>query len=122
MSKIKPFQLEDADGTTYTVMIAVPDEAEAEPDVPSSDDSDLESYGLSEMIGAPLNQAHGMIRAYTNYVIGAFKNMAGANVSEIKLKFGLMVGGNAGIPIFTEGKAEGNFEVEVTCTFPPKQS
>ncbi|MEO1592538.1 MAG: CU044_2847 family protein [Cyanobacteria bacterium J06632_22] len=120
MSKIKPFQLEDADGTTYTVMIAVPDDAD---DAPAADaDDDLESYGLSEMIGAPLNQAHGMIRAYTNYVIGAFKNMAGANVSEIKLKFGLMVGGNAGIPIFTEGKAEGNFEVEVTCTFPPQQS
>ena len=34
------------------------------------------------------------------------------------LKFGMKIGGKAGLPIFTEGTAESNFEVCVKCKFP----
>ncbi len=46
------------------------------------------------------------------------KNLAGAEVEEINLKFGMKIGGKAGLPIFTEGTAESNFEVSVKCKFP----
>ncbi|WP_205879063.1 CU044_2847 family protein [Leptolyngbya sp. BC1307] len=108
--------LEDADGTTYTVLIESANPAEL-PDV-GGVDSDRETYGLTEDIQAQLKNIHGTIRAYTWYVIGAFKNLAGAEVEEINLKFGMKIGGKAGLPIFTEGTAESNFEVSVKCKFP----
>jgi len=37
-----------------------------------------------------------------------------------KLKFGLKISGEAGIPILTKASAESNFEIEVKCKFPPK--
>jgi hypothetical protein len=36
-------------------------------------------------------------------------------VEEITLKFGLKVGGEAGVPILTKALAETNFEIEVKC-------
>ncbi|MEO1401684.1 MAG: CU044_2847 family protein [Cyanobacteria bacterium J06635_1] len=123
MSEIKPFLLEDADGTTYTVLIESQTRDDAVPSVeppvePSTDADDREEYGLTEEVKAQLKDIHGTIRAYTYYVVGAFRGMAGAKVEELNLKFGLKIGGKAGLPIFTEGSAESNFEVEVKCTFP----
>lgn len=117
MSNIQPVQLEDADGTTYTVLIESTNPAEL-PEVEENEESDRESYGLTEDIQAQLQNIHGTIRAYTWYVIGAFKNLSGAEVEEITLKFGMKIGGKAGLPIFTEGTAESNFEVSVKCKFP----
>lgn len=117
MSEIKPFLLEDADGTTYTVLI---ESQTRDDDVPTVEPSepDREEYGLTDEVKAQLKDIHGTIRAYTYYVVGAFRGMAGAKVEELNLKFGLKIGGKAGLPIFTEGSAESNFEVEVKCTFP----
>ena len=84
-------------------------------------DSDRETYSLTEDIQAQLKNIHGTIRAYTWYVIGAFKNLSGAKVEEINLKFGMKIGGKAGLPIFTEGTAESNFEVSVKCKFPSQE-
>lgn len=119
MSNIQPVQLEDADGTTYTVLIESTSLADL-PNVPETSDDDRETYGLTENIQAQLKNIHGTIRAYTWYVIGAFKNLSGAEVEEINLKFGMKIGGKAGLPIFTEGTAESNFEVSVKCKFPNK--
>jgi Pyruvate/2-oxoacid:ferredoxin oxidoreductase gamma subunit len=118
MSHIYPVQLEDADGTTYTVYI----ESTEAVDLPDSgiadEGSNRESYGLPEDIQSHIKNIHGTIRAYTWYVIGAFKKLAGVEVEEINLKFGMKIGGKAGLPIFTEGTAESNFEVSVKCKFP----
>ncbi|MBE9062352.1 CU044_2847 family protein [cf. Phormidesmis sp. LEGE 11477] len=122
MSTIQPVQLEDPDGTTYTVYIESTEPAEL-PTAPSSPSAPThsgtrESYGIGDKLRAELKDIHGTIRAYTWYVIGAFKNLSGVEVEEMTLKFGMKIGGKAGLPIFTEGTAESNFEVCVKCKFP----
>ena len=120
MSNIQPVQLQDADGTTYTVLIEATNPTElptAPTDEPVRRGGDRESYGLGDRI-PQLKNIHGTIRAYTWYVIGAFKNLSGVQVEEMTLKFGMKIGGKAGLPIFTEGTAESNFEVCVKCKFP----
>ncbi len=119
MSQIYPVLLEDADGTTYTVYI----ESTEAIDLPNADTADegsdgRESYGPVEDMQSHMKNIHGTIRAYTWYVIGAFKNLAGVEVEEINLKFGMKIGGKARVPLFTEGTAESNFEVSVKCKFP----
>jgi Trypsin-co-occurring domain 1 len=123
MTDIHPFTLQDQDGTIYTVLIEskVPQSAVPDPVIPHSDDDGYENYGPIETAKAQLHNIQGTIRAYTWYVIGAFKDMAGLEVEEVNLKFGIKIGGKAGIPIFTEGTAESNFEVEVKCKFPKPQ-
>lgn len=81
------------------------------------EDSEYESYGPKEDMIVHINKVHGIIRAYARYAIGAFKNLGGAEVEEITLKFGLKIGGKTGIPILTEGSAESNFEIQVKCKF-----
>lgn len=118
MTDIHPFTLQDQDGTIYTVLIEskVPQSAVPDSVIPHTDDD--ETYGLVDDAQAQFKAIQGTIRAYTWYVIGAFKGMAGLEVEEVNLKFGIKIGGKAGIPIFTEGTAESNFEVEVKCKFP----
>ena len=117
MSNIRPVQLEDPDGTIYTVYIESTDPAEMPTSEPTRSGG-RESYGLGESLKTELKDIHGTIRAYTWYVIGAFKKLPGVEVEEMTLKFGMKIGGKAGLPIFTEGTAESNFEVSVKCKFP----
>lgn len=119
MSAIQPVQLQDADGTTYTVYIESTSNLPEAPATKEPTRGGRESYGLGEKLKAELSDIHGTIRAYTWYVIGAFKNLPNnVEVEELTLKFGLKIGGKAGLPIFTEGTAESNFEVSVKCKFP----
>ncbi len=62
-----------------------------------------------------------MIRGYALYALGAFKDFGAAEIAEVKQKFGLKIGGKAGIPYITEGTTESNLEIEVTCKFPTSQ-
>jgi hypothetical protein len=68
-----------------------------------------------------MQQAQKMIRDYTMYALGAFKDFNTAEIEEVTLKFGIKMGGKAGIPYITEGSAESNLEIEVKCKFPNKQ-
>lgn len=65
-----------------------------------------------------LQEVHNTIRGYAKYAIGAFKNLGDAQVEKITLKFGLKVGGKAGLPILSEASGESNFEITVECKFP----
>ncbi len=58
------------------------------------------------------------IRAYTSYTLNAFKNLAVANIDKVTLKFGIEIGGEAGIPYITKGTAKSNLNIEVECSFP----
>ncbi|MBN4000858.1 CU044_2847 family protein [Nostoc sp. LPT] len=69
---------------------------------------------------ARMQQARQMIRSYTIYALSAFKDFNTAEIEEVKLKFGIKLGGKAGIPYITEGSAESNLEIEVKCKFPEK--
>ncbi|MFN7716415.1 MAG: CU044_2847 family protein [Pseudanabaenaceae cyanobacterium] len=87
----------------------------------SIDEDDAEeTYGAKEDAIEKLKEIHGAIRFYTNYAIGAFKNLGDAQVEEVNLKFGLKISGEAGIPILTKASAESNFEISVKCKFPAK--
>jgi hypothetical protein len=90
-------------------------ELPSQPVHPSEDD--WESMGAKEVAIASMQQAHKYIRFYARYVIGAFKGFAGAEIEEMNIKFGLKVGGNTGIPMLTQGKADADFEVSIKCKF-----
>lgn len=75
--------------------------------------------GLKDVVD--LGKARQVIRGYTLYVLGAFKNFAGAEIEEVNIKFGVKFTGTAGIPMITQGSAEKNVEIEVKCKFPKKQ-
>jgi hypothetical protein len=40
----------------------------------------------------------------------------------MNLEFNLKIAGKAGIPILTEGSAEGSFKIQVKCKFPEKNN
>lgn len=109
------------DGETYEIYVQ---SQTPRPEIPQSSsrstdtDDEYEEYGLAEDAIANLKAIHKAIRGYTKYAIGAFKNLSGAEVEEITLKFGMNIGGKTGIPILTEGTAAANFQIEVKCKFP----
>ncbi|MEH2082756.1 MAG: CU044_2847 family protein [Nostoc sp.] len=85
------------------------------------DDDGIEYKDVRTDAIARMQQARQMIRSYTIYALSAFKDFNTAEIEEIKLKFGIKLGGKAGIPYITEGSAESNLEIEVKCKFPEKQ-
>jgi Trypsin-co-occurring domain 1 len=60
------------------------------------------------------------IRAYTSYSLSAFKNLAIADIDKVTLRFGIEIGGEAGIPYITKGTAKSNLNIEVECSFPKR--
>jgi hypothetical protein len=121
MSEVECLAFE-ADGEIYQVDTeTVIREVETEPTDSESEDNPFdEERGLQTDAIVKMQQARQMIRAYTAYAVSAFKDFGAAEVEEITLKFGLKLGGKAGIPYITEGKAESNLEIEVKCKFPTK--
>ncbi|MEH2285122.1 MAG: CU044_2847 family protein [Nostoc sp.] len=84
------------------------------------DDDGIEYKDVRTDAIARMQQARQMIRSYTIYALSAFKDFNTAEIEEVKLKFGIKLGGKAGIPYITEGSAESNLEIEVKCKFPEK--
>ncbi|MDB9529604.1 CU044_2847 family protein [Oscillatoria sp. CS-180] len=116
MSDLKPFILEEEDGTRYSMIVEYSEYSELS--LPEPIDDDRESYGLQDEITVKLKDVHDTIRGYAKYALGAFKDLGDAQVEEICLKFNLKVSGKSGFPILAEGSAEGSFEVQVKCKFP----
>ena len=112
MSELQRFGFK-ADGEIYEVEI---DSTRSE----QSDDP-FETMGVRDDAIAQLQQARQLIRFYAMYAISAFKDFGAAEIEEVSLKFGLKMGGKAGIPYITEGSAESNLEIQVKCKFPPPQ-
>ncbi len=98
----------EADGQVYEVT-ATPQTRQ--------DDED-ETYGLREDTIAQMQRTQQMIRTCAIQTISAFHNLGIAEVQEVNLKFGVKLGGKAGLPYITEGSAESNLEISVKCTFP----
>lgn len=72
--------------------------------------------GSTDEILLKMDEVQEKVQTYANFALGAFKKLAGAEVEEINLKFGIKLGGKTGV-IFTEGSAEGSMEVSVKCKF-----
>lgn len=117
---VEAVQIQGEDGEITTIFVETrhPVVLPAPPSNFEDWSDDRESYGLTEEAIARVKDLHGTIRAYAWYAIGAFRNLGGAEVDEINLKFGLKIGGKTGVPILTEGSAEANFEISVKCKFP----
>jgi Trypsin-co-occurring domain 1 len=114
--------LEDTD-TTYDVLI------DAIPEMQLSDEDGLESYTpanprrsiqptFPSEVHVKLAEVHRTIQGYTQYAIGAFKNLSIAEVEEVTLKFNLKITAEGGIPMLASGKTESDFSIEVKCKFP----
>jgi hypothetical protein len=73
---------------------------------------------VSPEMRVKLADVHRTIQGYTQYAIGAFKNLAIAEVEEITLKFNLKITAEAGLPMIASGKTESDFSIEVKCKFP----
>lgn len=102
----------EADGETYYVT--------ANPTSPI--ENDLEQYGIQdqmqEMALVQMQKTRQLIRNCALQAVSAFRNFGAAEVQEVNLKFGVKLGGKAGIPYITEGSTESNLEISVKCTFP----
>jgi hypothetical protein len=112
--------LEDTD-TSYDVLIE---------SIPALPGNDLEGYSPNNPRGSitqptippemrvDLQKVHHTIQGYTQYAIGAFRNLAVAEVEEINLKFNIKISAEGGIPMLASGKTESDFSIEVKCKFP----
>ncbi|HEY9849982.1 MAG TPA: CU044_2847 family protein [Leptolyngbyaceae cyanobacterium] len=76
-----------------------------------------QSKGIKEDAIAKMEEVRQLIRFYTANAVTAFKDFGVAEIEEVTLKFGLKMGGKAGIPYITEGSAESNLQIEVKCKF-----
>ncbi len=116
MSQIKRIELED--GTVVMIEsdedVDFPDAKEGEP----SEEESLVSKGGMDTAVQHFKSIEGTIRDYTDHVLNAFREIAGANIDKVTLEFGIKVGGEAGIPYITKGTAESNLKISVECSFP----
>jgi hypothetical protein len=110
MSELERFAFQE-DKEVYEVTID--EAATSQEDSPFDEERGVRSDAINRM-----QQARQLIRSYAMYAVTAFKDFGAAEVEEITLKFGIKMGGKAGIPYITEGSAESNLEIEVKCKFP----
>ena len=119
MSEVQRLLVE-VEGETYEIYVEskeTPTMPEVAPNLDSDDEEESYSFQLEDA-AVKMQEANQVIRGYALYTISAFKNFGLANVEEVKLKFGMKMGGKAGIPYITEGSADCNVEIEVKFTFP----
>jgi hypothetical protein len=87
-----------------------------------SDNDEYISKGIAPIIApavrVKLEEVHHTIRGYTQYAIGAFKNLAIAEVEEVTLKFSLKISAAGGLPMIASSKTDTDFAIEVKCKFP----
>ena len=112
MSEVQRLLVEQ-DGETYEIYV----ESKTTPDITQPVDRDGRP-GRGESSFIKMQEARQMIRGYAVYALSAFKDFGAAQIEEVTLKFGLKLGGKAGIPYITEGSAESNLEIQVKCKFP----
>lgn len=66
----------------------------------------------------PFQAIERTVRDYTTYTLGAFKNLAIAEISEVNLEFGVKINATTGVPFIASGTGECNVKISVKCTFP----
>ncbi|MBD1945612.1 hypothetical protein H6F50_25220 [Coleofasciculus sp. FACHB-712] len=119
MSEVQRLLIEE-DGQKYEIYVETKSSPIMPPATAPEDYDPNQSMGFREDAVIKMQQARQMIRGYATYAISAFKDFGAAEIEEVTLKFGMKLGGSAGIPYITEGKAESNLEIEVKCKFPDK--
>lgn len=74
---------------------------------------DFERKGLTTHAHKVVDKLGDVIRAMSSTAAQALQDSAFGNVNKITLEFGIKLGGEAGIPFITNGKAEGSVNVKV---------
>lgn len=117
MSQVQRLLIEE-EGERYEIFVETKTSANLSDPSPSGSVRSGEK-GVVEDTIVKMQDARRMIRGYALYALAAFKGGLGtAKVEEVTLKFGLKMGGKAGVPFVTEGTTEANLEISVRCTFP----
>jgi len=114
MPKLQSIRLDD--GTV--IYIDAEEGIEADPSGPISGERSPAAKGGPGSVVARFQSMQGTIRAYIDYTLQAFRDLAIANVDKVTLEFGIKIGGEAGIPYVTKGSAESNLKITVECSFP----
>ena len=124
MTEITQIQMDDGtiiwieaaeDVKTAPIKVTEPTEEEEEG---LSGKGELSPSALQKQAVKNFQAIQTTIRAYTNYTLNAFKQVAIANVDKVTLEFGIKIGGETGIPYVTKGTAESNLKITVECSFP----
>lgn len=113
MSEVERLRIKD-NGQEYDLYI----QSKTDTDIPEREDDEPVTRGVMPIAKVNIQDVHNQIRSYTKFALGAFKNFTEAEIEEVTIKFGIKLGGKAGIPFVTEGSAESNFEIEVKCKYP----
>lgn len=119
MSEVQRLLVE-VEGETYEIYVEskeTPTMPEVAPHLNSDDEEESYSFQLEDA-AVKMQEARRMVRGYALYTISAFKNFGLANVEEVKLKFGIKIAGQTGIPYIAQGSTDCNVEIEVKFTFP----
>ena len=116
MSEIQRMEIEE-NGETYEIYIETKEKSDFSEPTRGVRMRPGEK-GINDKVIIKMKEARQMIRGYAAYALSAFKDFKVAQVEEVTLKFGMKLGGKAGIPYITEGTAESNLEIEVKCKFP----
>jgi Trypsin-co-occurring domain 1 len=122
MSQPQRLIFEDADNS-YEVFIDTPEPVQS---IVSFEDEYISksptrggiASTIPEAVRVELENVHHTIRGYTQYAIGAFKNLAIAEVEEVTLKFSLKISAAGGLPMIASSKTDADFAIEVKCKFP----
>ncbi|MBD2232501.1 CU044_2847 family protein [Phormidium tenue] len=93
-----------------------------DPNTPRGGVPGIRQPQITPELRVKLADVHRTIQGYTQYAIGAFKDLAIAEVEEITLRFNLKITAEGGLPMLASGKAESDFAIEVKCTFPKSKS
>lgn len=119
MTQLTPIRLDD--GTV--IFMEATEDVNAPPILePTEEEALIDKGGMNvAQMGQNFQAIESTIRAYTNYTLNAFKQVASANVDKVTLEFGIKVGGEAGVPYVTKGTAESNLKITVECSFPEKK-
>jgi hypothetical protein len=84
-----------------------------------ADRSDADNDSLVDQATRRARSMTAAIEGIAAMIPTAFKHAGGAEVEKITLSFGIKAGGKAGIPMLTEGSAEGSIGVVLECRYPP---
>ena len=130
MAKLIPIRIDDEsviyiesteDASTVGLDDVISDATDSDEQAPSKRGS-ISTQDAQKKAIQSFAAIEGTIRTYTVHTLKAFKNLAGANIDKVTLKFGVEIGGEAGIPYITKGTAKSNLNIEVECSFPKESA
>lgn len=116
MTSLKKIELEDGQWVYVQVdeTVTLPEDASE-----VYDDSGFERKGMREQANQAVDTVSGVIQAMSESASKVLEASTFGQVEKMTLEFGVKLGGEAGVPFITSGKAEGSVNVKIE--FKPKE-